>query len=716
MRYTLDGMLPERAFEKSLFKNAPATLEGGGSGGGGGAPQTTTSYQTQIPEYAQPYVENMLGATQNQLFQMNGEGKISGFQGYRPYSTNPADYVASFSPLQKQAQSGAANLKMPGQYDQATGMTGIAGLGSLQAGQNYANQATNPNATQAYMSPYIQNALQPQLAEMQRQYDITGTQQASQATQQGAFGGGRDAIMAAENQRNKNMAMNKAIGEGYQNAFQQAQQAQQFGADLGLKGLGQAGQAGAGLASIGGQKLAAEQGILGTQNQMGAQQQQQQQAIINQGIQNYATEQQYPMLQLGSMSNMLRGLPMSQQTVQGYQAQPSAVSQLAGLGTAGLGAVGMYNAATGRAKGGKIKAMAGGGSVSMKLMSNDQLKKVQESPMSSPMDKIRALEREQLHNYINSNPESKKIFSQQEPSNRVGVASIGTGDMTEMAGGGIVALATGGTSVKDKKINKTELLNEVDENEKIFADYLKDSLARLKSGEGSVTEAYKPLLEEHKADIARQKASIFPEFLTKTGLGMMAGSGNRTGSGLQNLISSAGVSALGASEDVAPRIKEMADQRKQMQTGLIAAAQQDQIRKDALMGPAANYLTGINQKRIGLVQATAAIESAKLMKDASIYGADANKRAQLEIAANELFARTYRQIYETLQKGELKTNYEANPAQLEKDARRITEQSMSPGVMKMLNFGNAPPPVVPPVAPVAPGGGQNVPPPPKGFK
>jgi signal recognition particle GTPase len=40
-------------------------------GGGGGAPQqsTSTSYQTNIPEYAKPYVETMLGATQKQLFQ-----------------------------------------------------------------------------------------------------------------------------------------------------------------------------------------------------------------------------------------------------------------------------------------------------------------------------------------------------------------------------------------------------------------------------------------------------------------------------------------------------------------------------------------------------------------------------------------------------------------------------------------------------------------------
>ena len=57
-----------------------------GMGGGGGAPQqtTSTSYQTNIPEYAKPYVETMLGATQKQLFQgtptEEGGFDITGFQ------------------------------------------------------------------------------------------------------------------------------------------------------------------------------------------------------------------------------------------------------------------------------------------------------------------------------------------------------------------------------------------------------------------------------------------------------------------------------------------------------------------------------------------------------------------------------------------------------------------------------------------------------------
>lgn len=65
-----------------------------GKGGGGGQPTTSTAYQTNLPEYAKPYVMNMLGAAQNQLFTTtpgtDGQpGEITGFKPYTPYSTDP---------------------------------------------------------------------------------------------------------------------------------------------------------------------------------------------------------------------------------------------------------------------------------------------------------------------------------------------------------------------------------------------------------------------------------------------------------------------------------------------------------------------------------------------------------------------------------------------------------------------------------------------------
>ena len=467
----------------------PGYHKGKGGGGGSPAPTQSTSYSTNVPEYARPYVENMLNATQAQIY----NDDMKGFNKYVPYSSDPTKYVAGFSPLQSYAQSGAANLNLPANYGLATGQTLGTGMqmGALapqmgMAGANYGAMATNPYATQAYMNPYLSASLAPQLAEARRQYDITGQQQQSQATRGGAFGGSREALMAAENRRNMGTAMNQMIGQGYNQAFGQAQQAQQFGANLGLQGqqaqLGALqGQLGAAnqLAGLGGQQLQAQQGIFNLQNQLGQQQQAQQQNVINQAIQNYATEQQYPFMQLGILNSMLRGLPMQQSSTQMYQAPPSAVSQLAGLGTAGLGALGMYNQATGSKHGGlqEIKKMASGGSaLPMKSYSDPQLQNVIKSPASSMMADIYAQSLLKDRAYLKSNPMAANLINQQQmpqglpqqmpqgmppgmpqtppmaspdqmamaPQTRMGLDNIGTGDTVQMAGGGILAFADEG--------------------------------------------------------------------------------------------------------------------------------------------------------------------------------------------------------------------------------------------------------------------------------
>jgi hypothetical protein len=337
-----------------------------GGGGGGGQPTQSTTNTSNIPEYARPYVETMLGATQQQLFnttpqapqydesgnQTNaGAVDITGVKPYVPYSANPEDYVAGFSPLQQQSFQGAQNLGVPSEYGTAAGLTGMSTMNAMGAGRQYQQQATNPYAVGAYMNPYIQQSLQPQLNEIARQGDIAANQAASQATAAGAFGGTRGALAQNEAQRNALLAQQNAIGQGYNQAYNQAQQAMQYGAGLGLQGQQTALQGAGQLAGIGGAALQAQQGILGLQNQYGSQQQQQQQNVINQAIQNYATAQQYPQQQLAFMNAQIRGLPLQTATTQQYQAAPSITSQLAGLGTAGLAAskLGAFQ------KGGKVK-------------------------------------------------------------------------------------------------------------------------------------------------------------------------------------------------------------------------------------------------------------------------------------------------------------------------------------------------------------------------
>ena len=549
-----------------------------GKGGGGSAPAQptqSTNYTTNIPEYAKPYVENMLNATQAQIYNPD----MSTFNKYVPYSTNPTDYVAGFSPLQQYAQSGAANLNLPANYGLATGQTLGTGMqmGALgnqmgQAGNQYANQATNPYATQAYMNPYLQASLTPQLEEARRQYDITGQQQQSNAARSGAFGGTREALMNAENRRNMGTAMNQMIGTGYNNAFNQAQQAQQFGANLGLQGQqGQMaalqGQLGAAnqLAGLGGQQLQAQQGIYNLQNQLGQQQQTQQQNIMNQAIQNYATEQQYPFMQLGVLNSMLRGLPMQQSSTQMYQAPPSAVSQLAGLGTAGLGAVGMYNQAMGGKRGGlmEVKKMAvGGNAIPMKSYSDNQLQGVLKSPASSLMADIYAQSLMKDRAYLKSNPMAANLIGQQQmpqgmppqspqtppmpspdqmamaPQDRIGLDAIGTGEMTQMAGGGLLAFADGAVVPSTTSLPSMDP-NVIPKDKK--GDYDWDTyIAQKLSQKYAESPAMKSQREALEAGITERKKGMGYEGLTRFGLDMMAG---QSPYALSN-IGTAGKSAL----------------------------------------------------------------------------------------------------------------------------------------------------------------------------
>jgi hypothetical protein len=132
----------------------------GKGGGGSGQQSTSTSYQTNIPQYAQPYVENMLGATQKQLFDTQQVGatpgtqtqtgtdangnpiysttggtpgytELTGFKQYQPYSSNPADYVAGFSPLQQQGFSSLADMQVAPQIGQATNIANQASQGAM---------------------------------------------------------------------------------------------------------------------------------------------------------------------------------------------------------------------------------------------------------------------------------------------------------------------------------------------------------------------------------------------------------------------------------------------------------------------------------------------------------------------------------------------------------------------------------------------------------
>jgi hypothetical protein len=268
-----------------------------------------------------------------------------------PYQAYGGERTAGFTPMQQNAFQQAANLQPSQQLGIGTQLAGLGGLGAMNAGQNYQNMATNPYAQQAYMSPYIQNALNPQLQEAARQSEIMGQQNQAKAVQQGAFGGGRTAIVEAERQRNLGQNMANIYGTGMQNAFQQAQQAQQFGSTLGLQGNQAAIQGAQTLGQLGQTQFGQQKDIINAQAAAGAQQQGLQQQVLNQQYQDFQNQRGAPQQNLAFMSDILRGVPLGQSTQQQYAAPQSAIGQAAGLGIAALGAkqAGLFGA-----KGGSV--------------------------------------------------------------------------------------------------------------------------------------------------------------------------------------------------------------------------------------------------------------------------------------------------------------------------------------------------------------------------
>jgi hypothetical protein len=291
-------------------------------------------YQTGFAPVVAPYAEGLLGAAQAASSQP--------YQSYQDYAKKyglSGDQVAAFNPLQLQSFQQAQGLGGEGDNYSQRALQGIQALSGQTFGQPQAQQ---------YMSPYIQSVIEMQQRDAQRQSDVAGTQQQAQATQAGGFGGSRDAIMRAERERNLALQKGDITATGMQNAFNAAQQ--QFNADQakGLQGYSLLGQQG--------------QAALGLQSQLGGQQQQQAQNLINVGQQNYAAEQNYPFKNLGFMSDIIRGVPLTQTGSSVYQAAPSMLSTVAGLGTTAAGALGAYNQYTRQnptpsfAKGGAIKS------------------------------------------------------------------------------------------------------------------------------------------------------------------------------------------------------------------------------------------------------------------------------------------------------------------------------------------------------------------------
>lgn len=330
---------------KLLPLSGPQGDSGGSSGGGSSVPANTTSQTTttqDLPDWAKPYAQDVLS-----------KGKAITDINQNPYQPYGGNRIAGFSDLQNQSFQNAQNMNVAPQIGQGTAAAVGAGLGGANvAGQ--ANVGGFQNQVGGYMNPYMNQILAPQLAEANRQYDIGATKQQSAATQAGAFGGSREAIMAAENERNRNTGLNQIYGQGLNTAYTNAQNQYNQNLQNQLAGYGLLGSAAGQLGQLGQQQYGQQMGINQLQNQYGAQQQAQTQKGLDTAYNDFLTQKNYPYQQLSYMANLVRGTPMGMnQASQVYQAPPSAAQNIGALGLGAYGLSKMF------ADGGEVKRYNG---------------------------------------------------------------------------------------------------------------------------------------------------------------------------------------------------------------------------------------------------------------------------------------------------------------------------------------------------------------------
>ena len=331
----------------------------------------TQIQQTQFgfaPEVA-PYAQTLLGQAQ----------ALTDLE-YNPYMQYQGERVAQYSPLQKQSYENAALMQSQPQLKDATAMAGTAGLGALNTQYKFdpyqAQQFTGENVSQ-YMSPYMQNVVERQQQDASRQAAIAQQTQGAQAARSGAFGGSGDYLMRAQAAGNLARQKGDIQATGLQNAFQNAQQqfnqsqaqnqsaaqlnAQQgqFGAGLGLQGLQTAMTGASTLGQLGQQQYQQNMGINALQNQYGLQQQQQAQKGLDNQYQDFLNAQNYPYKNLSFMSDIIRGVPLTQTGSSIYQAPPSTMQNIAslGLGAAGISKL-MADGGMAYSNGGGLGALA----------------------------------------------------------------------------------------------------------------------------------------------------------------------------------------------------------------------------------------------------------------------------------------------------------------------------------------------------------------------
>jgi len=240
-----------------------------------------TGTESALSTWAGPYVTEMLG---------RGQAVSS-----QPYQAYTGPLTAGESAPQSTAFQGIANLAVP-----------TAAAGTYTPATFDAAQANR------YINPYVQEALQPQLTELQRQQELKRIENAGRLTRAGAFGGGRQAVMESELDRSYLDKAAELTGLAYLDAYNKAQQ--QFNVEQGRE---QSAQTDANRFVM---------DALGKQAQLGGLQRDIEKEGIAADKKQFEEERKFPYQQVQFQQSLLQNLPLETQSY--TYAQPSALQNI----------------------------------------------------------------------------------------------------------------------------------------------------------------------------------------------------------------------------------------------------------------------------------------------------------------------------------------------------------------------------------------------------
>jgi hypothetical protein len=550
-----------------------------------------------VEDYMSPYMQNVVDVQQREAqrsadiagTQRGAQAARSGAFGGSRQAVMEAEAARNLATqkgdIQATGQQAAfTNAQQQFNADQARRMQAqLANQGAgLTAGQ------ANLQALLGVQQLGATQDLQSQLAN--QQYGLQAQQLGEQSRQ---FGAGQG-LQAAN------------LGAQYgQAANQLNEQSRQYGAGLGMQGLQTALQGAGQLGSLGGQQFQQGMDINKLQSAYGGQEQALRQQGLSQAYSDFQDEKNYPYKQLGFMSDLIRGLPLGQQTTKTmYEPNPGMAQQ---LGSIGMGAYGLSKF---MAEGGM--AYADGGSVDsadnvsriVSKLSDEQLQQAMQAAQArGDMDQLEAIQSEMG----------------MRASERNGIAGAVTPQMADqMAGGGVVAFKSGG--LQDDMARIRELGAED------IAPTLEERMSGIKGALPGIQSLYgdsalKPFLEDLKKD----REGLGKQKNMGEGLAYLAGADALLRPGSKSRAVTGAFAAIGGG--LAKAEKDFTDANSKLRQAEMTLAASEQARKDGQIGKAESlYEKGVTDKKEAIARELGAREKAATIQasvDNSIRSANA---------------------------------------------------------------------------------------------